>query len=1107
MEQDGDWFSSLIQNEKKIIDDRSWLRCLDGTMKWDGRGYGVGRFGLLTLKTLKHRAQSIDLGKRPQLAISVISEDIVGLHRNTEYDDAVFQVAGNFDCSADDNKERALAVYANKRSQAVLCAKTTGAATIYRKYYHRDKPFALAKDKAYDLLERFQGFLAGVMHREPSSLWMPGVPQPMLKAQAMSEIDTRLRSLDEDQLRELGEQLFVGVQSGAEVTVRGSTSIGEVTHVLCAALQNRERDPKSALLRSVLLEASYEATLLAALLHAEGGGSPIVVLTLLGTGVLQVPKQVCYDAIQVALKRVGMVGLDIRINDFDRNKELAAGIDRLAPLQATVDALNAEKQASPPWRKPDDWVERLFAMPESRLVALEPNFSPEVGDVRSAQGHFQFLPLKDLAAGAVGAEYDEGNTLDAEPQDAKALFRWRHPHGAVVQVRSKFDLLLDVEPGRGVSDYAKLPGVDAICAVAAGVATTTRACLPALLGARSTNGRIGFDALFGVRSELARIMGRPEASLWTLVDGQPSIPGEQGGKIADCLSKADQAQRRTIKDAFHVGVHWDTEITESDALVRPKVIQVICGDIAAPKEQESKGVRDDLIALAELLREAADEAVLLVGVLNVNRGMSRTVYMAPSGGEDDTAVARTRERIETLLGRVPNARLQVKLMSAAQEALENMPGPEQAESPKQEDAGLPRVESTGDRGPVHHDSLAEPTDAPFTVKEPSPVKPGSGIVAEHFTGHVFLRQTGKALPPEQQTNWFQKLTGFTEFSAVGRSDPEAYRKTQQLLARTPHTVASLVNACEYRCGPLTTPSLAKLRKRASQLPASPSRTSFKVLQADVRVLLNAPESAGSLFQVASQFNLLEMVSHHVTPEHGVTEYRKDMTQGPICAIATGAATLFRNYLVPMAGGQFGQTADRQINTFADLDARLHQALDLPGGRRLWSVKNGWLMTDSLSALNQASTKEKLGALLGDPNQVDSLAQSLRIGLHAGVEVTTSPTRHLVSLALCSAIPINAQSRELEKPLAPLARLVLRALYEATLLESACRAALQHAGSNRVYLTMVGGGAFGNDEAWILEAIRAALKVVEYRGLEVILVSYAQPSGGLLQLEKDWIEAV
>ncbi len=54
-----------------------------------------------------------------------------------------------------------------------------------------------------------------------------------------------------------------------------------------------------------------------------------------------------------------------------------------------------------------------------------------------------------------------------------------------------------------------------------------------------------------------------------------------------------------------------------------------------------------------------------------------------------------------------------------------------------------------------------------------------------------------------------------------------------------------------------------------------------------------PLLAGSLFQVASQFNVLEMVSPDVGPDAGVTGYQHDRTQGPACAMSCPAGTVFR----------------------------------------------------------------------------------------------------------------------------------------------------------------------------------------------------------------------
>lgn len=71
-------------------------------------------------------------------------------------------------------------------------------------------------------------------------------------------------------------------------------------------------------------------------------------------------------------------------------------------------------------------------------------------------------------------------------------------------------------------------------------------------------------------------------------------------------------------------------------------------------------------------------------------------------------------------------------------------------------------------------------------------------------------------------------------------------------------------------------------------------------------------NARALFQVASQFNLLEMVSPNRTPEQGVGIYDFDLTQGPACAVAAGAGTIYRNYFV-LVNGQIGQSTANQLD--------------------------------------------------------------------------------------------------------------------------------------------------------------------------------------------------
>ncbi len=71
---------------------------------------------------------------------------------------------------------------------------------------------------------------------------------------------------------------------------------------------------------------------------------------------------------------------------------------------------------------------------------------------------------------------------------------------------------------------------------------------------------------------------------------------------------------------------------------------------------------------------------------------------------------------------------------------------------------------------------------------------------------------------------------------------------------------------------------------------------------------------------------------------------------------------------------------------------------------------------------------------------------------------------------------------------PLARLVLDAAYEATLLATALHA--DH-DAPRVFLTLLGAGAFGNPVGWVVAAIARAAEQTHALGLDIKVVSHGQ----------------
>ena len=58
-------------------------------------------------------------------------------------------------------------------------------------------------------------------------------------------------------------------------------------------------------------------------------------------------------------------------------------------------------------------------------------------------------------------------------------------------------------------------------------------------------------------------------------------------------------------------------------------------------------------------------------------------------------------------------------------------------------------------------------------------------------------------------------------------------------------------------------------------------------------------------------------------------------------------------------------------------------------------------------------------------------------------------------------------------------------------------------SNIVYLTSLGGGAFGNSHGWIHSAMRRALNLVRDIDLDVRIVSYGISSEDLMCLAQEY----
>ncbi len=324
--------------------------------------------------------------------------------------------------------------------------------------------------------------------------------------------------------------------------------------------------------------------------------------------------------------------------------------------------------------------------------------------------------------------------------------------------------------------------------------------------------------------------------------------------------------------------------------------------------------------------------------------------------------------------------------------------------------------------------------------------------------------------------WFEELTGFREAGAD---------QVREKITVSGETLTSNVNGKVMVCGRLETPTLLELRERVRVGKRYDGKLSLREVIANVQALHADVANTRSLFQVASQFNLLEMASPEAIPEHGVGIYENDRTQGPACAIAAGAGIIYRNYFAPV-NGQIGQSESNQIDCLAEIGRALGNT-----DNGLWQMRNGYALATP-SGLTEISNRLRASS----ERELDELRKLLQIGIQWNTQVTLPGATHTVSQAYCSALPV-AYSSHPAYLWEAFARLVLEASYEATI----CSAIInwQNTGNNRVFLTLLGGGVFGNHPDWIIDGIRRALMLYAGWNLDVVIVSYRSSNQQVQQL--------
>lgn len=357
--------------------------------------------------------------------------------------------------------------------------------------------------------------------------------------------------------------------------------------------------------------------------------------------------------------------------------------------------------------------------------------------------------------------------------------------------------------------------------------------------------------------------------------------------------------------------------------------------------------------------------------------------------------------------------------------------------------------------------------------------------------------------------WFQEVFGHPEGPSMSANQSLWTYETQTGIMKGTKATTS------FAVGMFETPTIKelweKINSKLPQLEGKSQGLTFGNISGDVRVLLKDSANSGAVFQVASQFNCLEMVGPGVTPESGITQYVLDKTQGPACALSCPAGTFYRNYLVPIANniavasslplakaesslGQVAQQPEtksetesksthvgqgggngRQINLATTVEKTIMEILGSSKKSKsiafpFWHMANGYLIPNDTKSMKEladivGAAEREVGAGVVRRQIIDSF----RVGIHWDTEVyRRSSSKDLLKVCqvFTSAVPVAYCKNTLSTDWAFIARCALVAAFEGTLVAAAVRLfdSMSSAGAStriKVYLTAVGGGAFGN----------------------------------------------
>ena len=280
--------------------------------KANGKTYRAGRLEVVSLADLRTRKQA---GGGAPGTIEQVVGDVSKLHQRPENNGAFFQAASQFNLlemvNPDVSPRRGISGYSQDHTQGPACAVACAAGTVQRNYFapvSTDQRGQCGTEQIDTLAS-----IGDYFDNPRLGLWEMQNGYALFNQRGLRAVDLHLERLNETELDDLRSRLQIGVQWQTQVTSVGPGQV--VTQGYCSALPVGYHpfagSPDWERFCRLILEATYEATLLAAAENARLTGNTTCYLTLVGGGVFANRREWILGAVERAFLLGRALGLRV----------------------------------------------------------------------------------------------------------------------------------------------------------------------------------------------------------------------------------------------------------------------------------------------------------------------------------------------------------------------------------------------------------------------------------------------------------------------------------------------------------------------------------------------------------------------------------------------------------------------------------------------------------------------------------------------------------------------------------------------------------------------------------------------------------------------------